>query len=174
MQEYPTRPRFVLFQLATNGAIGFIPGAIVGVIVGGVMSVPVIGITLGGLVTATLVMSIALKPIRSRKMVIDSGGVYAQRNGFRLRFTWADIEGVGVRKFWGIPMSMLNLSHASVEANDGSAVAEAVTAKLHESGADRAVQLSIYVADWKSGSFGDAVRQHRPDLLGTRQTQTIT
>jgi hypothetical protein len=158
--EFPTRRKFLIAQLASNALMGFVLGLAIGLIAGqGASSV---GAGVAGGLAATVVSSVS---IRKRKLLIDDDGLLAQRNGYRLRFTWDDIEGFAQSRFLGRPISMLRLRDSHLEGNDGAPLEAKMASRIDNKGANRAVQISVYVEDPKAGLFGEHLRLHRPDLI---------
>lgn len=158
--DFRTRPVWQTVQLATNWLLLATPLAIVGGSAAGGSG------ALGGCVLAGVVAAVvALPSIRRRHLVADESGLTVFRNGFLLRTGWADLAGFEARRFLGLPVTMLRVDKAVIVDGDGAALTPSRLAKLTKSGADRMIQIGIYVPRVDEGPFGELLRQYRPDLV---------
>jgi hypothetical protein len=109
--------------------------------------------------------AIAVPSIRRRALVADASGLVARRNGYELHARWEDLLGFERARFAGlVRVTMLRFKDAAVIVIGGDSMDPRRLAKIRKAGADRGIQLSVYVRHPETGRFGDLLREHRPDL----------
>jgi hypothetical protein len=130
------------------GPEGAVFGALVGIVGGGAIVVP---------------------KIRRRHLVVDDEGLTAYRNAYRLRAGWDDIQGFGMMRFGAVvPVETVILTASTIEGHDGTPVSARLRDKVAKVGADRRVQLGVFVKDRTEGPFAELLVLHRPDLADVR------
>src|SRR5262249_2605869 len=148
---FRTRPGWILGQAATNGP----PGAVVlGLVLLGFAGpgAALVGAVVGFAAGAAM----AVPSIRRRHLVVDDEGLTAYRRAYRLRARWDDLEGFeSVRLVKVVPVETVRLRASAIEAQDGTPVAEGLRNKVVKAGADRRMQLGVYVRDRSEGPFAE-------------------
>jgi hypothetical protein len=163
---FRTRPGWILGQAATNGALGAV---VLGIVLLGWAGPE--GALVGALVGFVGGAAIAVPSIRRRHLVVDDEGLIAHRKAYRVRARWGDLEGFGTMRFCKVvPVETVMLRASTIESHDGTPVADRLKDKVVKAGADRRVQLSVYVADRSEGPFAELLALHRPDLSDPRST----
>lgn len=151
-------------QAASNGVIAGLATAVLTAPIvgaGGTLAIALVGAALGA--------AVAVPDIRRRRLVVDDTGITAVRNGYELHTRWDELQALGQGRFAVVvPITLLRLDDATIVGTGGRALNQRRLAKIHKAGADRIIQLSIYVEDPEVGPFGDILRTHRPDLVAER------
>jgi hypothetical protein len=93
---------------------------------------------------------------------LDATGVQFEPGTFVLRAEWADIDKVAEVTLPSGTTQALVLKRSALRWTHTPQVRVQVTQR----GWDRVIPLDEFERDWRSGKVGDALREHRPDLLG--------
>jgi hypothetical protein len=109
--------------------------------------------------------AVAVRGIRRRHLVVDDTGITARRNSYELRAAWDDLATFETGRFaFVVPITLLRLHRGTVVCQAGQTMTERRMTKIRKAGADRCIQISVYVEHHGAGRFGELLRQHRPDL----------
>ena len=161
--RFNTRPVWRLAQATTNGcSCGLLTGAIL-VTLGGLPAF-LLGLAVGGSSGAAL----SLAQTGRRWLIVNDEGLTAVRTGYRLQAHWDDLLSFEKRRFARvIPLETVLLQNANMFRSNGDAVREKLTRKIETAGADRRVELGVYIEDRRHGPFFEMLARHRPDLAGS-------
>jgi hypothetical protein len=80
----------------------------------------------------------------------------AQRDAYRVSVKWSDLVEVRRQKLGGlIPLDVMVFSRGELEPVDARGkTRRSVPPKVMEIGADRRVQVGVYVRDWRESPIG--------------------
>lgn len=88
--------------------------------------------------------------------------------GYRFAAAWHELGSLQRRRCGRmVPIDSLDLGEGvELSAPDGGPPDELMRRIQERQGTNRRTDLSLYAADWGDGPVGEALRRHRPDLLG--------
>ncbi|MCU1350991.1 MAG: hypothetical protein JWM05_200 [Acidimicrobiales bacterium] len=92
---------------------------------------------------------------------IDDAGVQFEPGSFVVRASWPDIDKVAEVTLPSGPTEALVLRSSGLRWTLDAGIRRQITAKAW----DRVIPLTEFEADWRSGRIGQALHEHRPDLL---------
>jgi hypothetical protein len=138
-----------------------------------VASLPIAGVLLalvnwqvavGYIVVWTVGLLFGVRQQRTSALRVDDAGLQYEAGTFVLRASWVDIEKIGEvtlpdRKTQAL---VLKAGTSSLRWTQSPQVRQQVTSR----GYDRIIPIDDFAPRWPSGALGDAVRKHRPELLG--------
>lgn len=159
---FPVRTKWLAVQAALNGVILGVAAGL-----GGAVAAGLAGALIAAMIGCFGGVVLALPKIRIRHLVVDSTGLIAIRNGYQLRADWSDLQGFESGRFLGLRMTLLRVNNAALSGPMAGLLSEQTVARIRAAGADRAIQLGLYVEDPSAGEFGTLLRRYRPDLAAT-------
>ena len=137
-----------------------------------VASLPIAGVLLalvnwqvavGYIVVWTVGLLFGVRQQRTSTLRVDHAGVQYEAGTFVLRAAWNDIDKIGSvtlpdRKTEAL---VLKAGTQSLRWTHTPQVRQQVTTR----GWDRIIPIDDFAPRWPKGELGDAIREHRPDLL---------
>mgnify|MGYP001073373140 CR=1 FL=1 len=118
-------------------------------------------VALGYVVVQTGVLMFGVGQQRTSVLKVDEAGLQYEAPAFLLRTTWDDVERIAEATLPTGPTQAFVLKRSAVRWTHTPQVRQQVTSK----GWDRIIPIDEFERSWPSGPLGDAVRDHRPDLL---------
>jgi hypothetical protein len=120
-------------------------------------------VALGYVVVWTGGLMFGVRQQRTTALRVDDVGLQYEAGTFVLRAAWDDIDRIGSvdlpdRKTQAL---VLRPGTGALRWTQDAEIRRQVTSK----GWDRIIPIDDYAPKWPAGQLGDAVRQHRPDLL---------
>lgn len=116
----------------------------------------------GYTVVQTAVLLFGVRQQRTSVLRVDDAGIQYEAAAFVLRAAWADVEKVAEASLPSGPTTALVLARSGLRWTHTPQVRQQVTTR----GWDRIIPIDEFEPTWPDGPLGDAVRRHRPDLLG--------
>lgn len=116
----------------------------------------------GYTVVQTGVLLFGVRQQRTSVLRVDDAGIQYEAATFVLRTTWADVEKVADATLPSGPTTALVLARSGLRWTHTPQIRQQVTTR----GWDRIIPIDEFEPTWPDGPLGDAVRRHRPDLLG--------
>jgi hypothetical protein len=94
--------------------------------------------------------------VRRRSLTVDETGMTAQRDAYKVSVKWSDLVEVRRQKLGGlIPLDVMVFSGSELEPVDvRGKTRPSIPPKVYEIGADRRVQVGVYVRDWRESPIG--------------------
>ncbi|MFD0732399.1 hypothetical protein [Planotetraspora mira] len=113
----------------------------------------------GAVVGALLAFVLVTFRVRRRSLTVHEDGMTAQRDAYRVSVKWADLVEVRRDKLGGlVPLDVMVFSRSELEPVDARGkVRRSVPPKVTEVGADRRIQVGVYLRDWRESPIGRAV-----------------
>jgi hypothetical protein len=120
-------------------------------------------VALGYIVIWTAGLLFGVRQQRTSALRLDHAGLQYEAGTFVLRAAWADIDRIGEvtlpdRKTQAF---VLHAGTGALRWTHTPQVRQQVTSR----GWDRIIPIDDFAPRWPDGRLGDAVREHRPDLL---------
>jgi len=118
-------------------------------------------VALAYVVVQTGFLMFGLRQRHEPKLRVDDVGLQYEAGSFVIRAAWSDIDHVE-------PVTLPSgVTEAAVLSTSGIRwTLDAQTRRQAIArGWDRVIPLGDFTPDWRTGALGDAVREHRPDLL---------
>ena len=115
----------------------------------------------GYVVVQTGGLLFAVRQQHTAALKLDTRGVQFEPGNFVLRAEWADIHEVAEVTLPSGPTQALILEKSALRWTH----TPQVRAQVIQRGWDRIIPLDEFESDWRRGKVGDALREHRPDLL---------
>lgn len=118
-------------------------------------------VAIGFVVVWTVGLLFGVGQQRTMSLKVDDNGLQYEAGTFVLRCTWDDIDRIGEAALPSGP------TQAFVLAKGGLRWAHTPQTRqqVQQRGWDRIIPIDDFAPRWPQGRLGDAVRQHRPDLL---------
>jgi hypothetical protein len=113
-------------------------------------------------VVQTSVLLFGVRQQRTSTLRLDDLGVQYEAGTFVLRASWDDLQKVGEVTLPNGTTEALVLERSGLRWTH----TPQVRAQVSQRGWDRIIPLEEFEPDWRNGRIGDALRTHRPDLLG--------
>ena len=98
---------------------------------------------------------------RTISLKVDDNGLQYEAGTFVLRAAWADLDRIGEASLPSGPTQAFVLSRSGLRW----AHTAQTRAQVAQRGWDRIIPIDDFAPRWPDGRLGDAVREHRPDLL---------
>lgn len=111
----------------------------------------------------TSLLLFGVRQQRTSVLRVDDAGIQYEAGTFVLRTTWAEVEKVSEATLPSGPTTAFVLRRSGVRWTHTPQVRQQVTQR----GWDRIIPIDEFEPGWPHGPLADAVRAHRPDLLGT-------
>lgn len=147
------RPRWsmALFSAGIGAVFLIVAAVLLGLLVGNPT-----GVTVGvAVLVAVAYALLVVRRVRRRSLTVTEDGMVAQRDAYRVTVKWADFVGVETKRLGALyPVDVMTFSEGAVEARGQ------VPSKIHKIGADRRIQVGVYVADWRTGPIGALLKRH--------------
>lgn len=118
-------------------------------------------VAIGYVVVQTAGLLFGVRQQHTAVLKLDANGVQFEPGNFVLRAEWDDIDKVDQVTLPSGPTQALVLKRSALRWTHTPQVRMQVTRK----GWDRIIPLDEFEKDWRKGKVGDALREHRPDLL---------
>ncbi len=154
------RPRWSLAFF--SGGVGAIVLAVIYCILAVALGLPA-NLTAGVTVAVSMVyLLFVVMKVRRRSLTVTEEGMIAQRDTFRVAVNWADFVDVQPKRIAGLySVDVMTFSVGAVEPVDvRGRRRKAVPPKVHAIGADRRIQVGVYVPDWRIEPIGELVARH--------------
>jgi hypothetical protein len=116
----------------------------------------------GYTVVQTGVLLFGVRQQRTSVLRVDDAGIQYEAAAFVLRAAWADVDKVADATLPSGPTTALVLARSGLRWTHTPQIRQQVTAR----GWDRIIPIDEFEPTWPDGPLGEAVRRHRPDLLG--------
>jgi hypothetical protein len=136
-----------------------------------VASLPIAGILLalvnlpvaaGFVVVWTAGLLFGVRQQRTTTLKVDDVGLQYEAGTFVLRAAWDDLDRIDRVTLPSGPTTALLLKASGLRWTHTPQVRAQVTQR----GWDKVIPIDEFAPRWPDGRLGDAVRAHRPDLLG--------
>ncbi|MEV0228001.1 hypothetical protein [Nonomuraea sp. NPDC050786] len=113
-------------------------------------------------------LALVVVRVRRRTLTVTEDRMIAQRDAYRVTVNWADFVDVQPKRIGGLyPVDVMTFSVGIVEPIDARGHRrKAVPPKVYEIGADRRIQVGVYVSDWHMEPIGELVTRHSPPAKG--------
>ncbi|WP_156056104.1 hypothetical protein [Streptosporangium roseum] len=113
-------------------------------------------------------LALVVARVRRRTLTVTEDKMIAQRDAYRVIVNWADFVDVHSKRVGGLyPVDVMTFSVGIVEPIDAKGHRrKAVPPKIYEIGADRRIQVGVYVSDWRMEPIGELVTRHSPPAKG--------
>lgn len=120
-------------------------------------------IAVGYVVVQTGVLLFGVGQQRTSTLRVDDVGIQYEAATFVLRASWNDVDKVAEASLPSGPTQALILRRSGLRWTHTPQIRQQVTTK----GWDRIIPIDEFEPAWPEGPLADAVRTHRPDLMGT-------
>ncbi|MCU1358274.1 MAG: hypothetical protein JWM89_3692 [Acidimicrobiales bacterium] len=125
-------------------------------------------VALGYIVVWTVGLMFGVRQQRTSTLRIDHAGLQYEAGTFVLRAAWSDIDRIGAvtlpdRKTEAF---VLKPGTGALRWTQSPQVRQQVTSR----GWDRIIPIDDFAPRWPAGALGDALREHRPDVLDRTDT----
>lgn len=118
-------------------------------------------VAIGYVVVQTGGLLFGVRQQHTAVLKLDAKGIQFEPGNFVLRAEWSDIDRVEEVDLPSGPTQALVLERSGLRWTHTPQVRMQVT----RNGWDRIIPLDEFETDWRRGKVGDALREHRPDLL---------
>jgi hypothetical protein len=118
-------------------------------------------IAIGYVVVQTAGLLFGVRQQHTAALKLDAKGVQFEPGNFVLRAEWSDIDRVEEVTLPSGPTQALVLKRSGLRWTHTPQVRAEVTRR----GWDVLIPLDEFESDWRNGRVGEALREHRPDLL---------
>lgn len=145
-------------RLLRMGLLFFLAAIPVGIVLVLIINWPV---AIGYVVVQTAGLLFGVRQQHTAVLKLDANGVQFEPGSFVLRAEWADIDRIEQVTLPSGPTQALVLRRGALRWTHTPQVRMQVT----EKGWDRLIPLDEFEKDWRKGKVGDALREHRPDLV---------
>lgn len=146
-------------RLVLMGSLFLLAALPVGVVLVLLVNWPV---AIGYVVVQTAGLLFGVRQQHTAALKLDDRGVQFEPGSFVLRAEWSAIDRIERVELPDGPTDALVLTSSALRW----AHTPQVRAQVVQRGWDRIIPLDRFETRWRSGTVGDALRQHRPDLLG--------
>lgn len=145
-------------RLLRMGLLFFLAALPVGLVLVLLVNWPV---AIGYVVVQTAGLLFGVRQQHTAVLKLDATGVQFEPGSFVLRADWADIDKVAEVTLPSGTTQALVLKRSGLRWTHTPQIRAQVTRR----GWDRVIPLDEFERDWRTGKVGDALREHRPDLL---------
>lgn len=118
-------------------------------------------VALGFMIVWTVGLMFGVRQQRTSALRLDDAGLQYEAGTFVLRASWADLDRIGEVNLPSGKTQALVLKTSGLRWTHTPQIRQQVSAK----GWDRIVPIDDFAPRWPAGRLGDAIREHRPDLL---------
>ena len=98
---------------------------------------------------------------RTIALKVDTNGLQYEAGTFVLRASWADLDRIGEATLPSGKTQAIVLKRSAIRW----AHTAQTRAQVTQRGWDRIIPIDDFAPRWPAGRLGDAIREHRPDLL---------
>jgi hypothetical protein len=150
-----------------------IPAAIASGLLAGLLSVILIRIVLPKAGFLSILWGAVAAMYSARRVVlhgrrgtltVTEDGLEAQRDLFRLIVRWEDFEKAEKRTVGGIRTDLLTFRVGEIASVTSTGKRTKVNVeRIRKAGADRSIQVGIYVKDWKTSPIADRLKESHGD-----------
>ncbi|MEV4116021.1 hypothetical protein [Nonomuraea sp. NPDC049695] len=160
------RPRWSLALF--SGGVSAIVLALVYCLLAVALGLPADSITVVAVVLSITYLALVMVRVRRRTLTVTTDGMIAQRDAYKVTVNWADFVDVQSKRIGGLyPVDVMTFSAGTVEPIDAKGHRrKAVPPKVYEIGADRRIQVGVYISDWHMEPIGELVTRHSPPATG--------
>ena len=118
-------------------------------------------VALGFVVIWTVGLLFGVGQQRTISLKVDANGLQYEAGTFVLRAAWADLDRIGEATLPTGKTQAIVLKRSGIRW----AHTAQTRAQVQQRGWDRIIPIDDFAPKWPAGRLGDAIREHRPDLL---------
>lgn len=118
-------------------------------------------VAIGFVVVWTVGLMFGVGQQRTISLKVDATGLQYEAGTFVLRAAWADLDRIGEASLPSGTTQAIVLKRSGLRW----AHTAQTRAQVAQRGWDRIIPIDDFAPRWPDGKLGDAIRQHRPDLL---------
>jgi len=118
-------------------------------------------VAIGFVVVWTVGLMFGVGQQRTMSLKIDGAGLQYEAGTFVLRTTWDDLDRIGEATLPSGKTQAIVLKRGGLRWAHSAQTRAQVTQR----GWDRIIPIDDFAPRWPDGKLGDAIREHRPDLL---------
>jgi hypothetical protein len=112
-------------------------------------------------IVQTAFLMFGLRQRHQPRLRVDDLGLQYEAGSFVIRAAWSDIDHVEPTTLPSGPTDAAMLSTSGIRWTLDAQTRRQAIAR----GWDRLIPIGDFTTDWRTGPLGEAIREHRPDLL---------
>jgi small-conductance mechanosensitive channel len=156
------RTRWSITLLITGPMVAIVLAltfALLAYVKGGLRLIPTL---ISGVMWFCVLLVVMRRKTSRRSLTVKDTGLAVRRDSFRLFLDWNDFERAERQKIAWLPIDVLHFRKGQVELDSAQGkLANIDIDKVRSVGADRAVQVGVYVAKWETSSIGASLASYR-------------